>query len=85
MAPSSRTRTSSRTISCQRWSVEAWGLRSLAAAGSSKPTPFDGADGADALQGIGPQWPSDGGNDDRWRRGDAMGVVRLLKEQQPDI
>jgi secreted PhoX family phosphatase len=24
-------------------------------------------------------------NDDRWRLGDAMGVVRLLKEQQPDI
>src|SRR6266481_1319449 len=25
------------------------------------------------------------GNDDRLRLGDAMGVVRLLKEQQPDI
>jgi hypothetical protein len=42
------------------------GLRSLAAAGSPKPTPFDGADGADALQGIGPQRPFGRGNDDRW-------------------
>ncbi|HEV3211519.1 MAG TPA: hypothetical protein VGY91_14780 [Chthoniobacterales bacterium] len=44
------------------------GLRSLAAAGSPKPTPFDGADGADALQlqGIDQQWPSGRSNDDRW-------------------
>jgi hypothetical protein len=42
------------------------GLRSLAAAGSPKPTPFDGADGADALQGIGPQWPFGRSTNDRW-------------------
>ena len=33
------------------------GLRSLAAVAGRKPTPFHGADGADALQGIGQQWP----------------------------
>jgi len=41
------------------------GLRSLAAVAGRKSTPFHGADGADALQGIGQQWPSGGGNDDR--------------------
>jgi len=30
-----------------------------------KLTPFHGADGADALQGIGQQWPSGRGEDDR--------------------
>src|SRR6266481_5831484 len=33
------------------------GLRSLAAVAGRKPTPFYAADGADALQGIGQQWP----------------------------
>src|SRR4029077_5733728 len=33
------------------------GLRSLAAVAGREPTPFHGADGADALQGIGQQWP----------------------------
>src|SRR6266481_4451292 len=34
------------------------GLRSLlAAVAGRKPTPFHGVDGADALQGIGQQWP----------------------------
>ena len=33
------------------------GLRSLAAVAGRKPAPFHGADGADALQGIGQQWP----------------------------
>ena len=38
-----------------RWGLG--GLRSLAAAAGHKPTSFHGADGADALQGIGQQWP----------------------------
>ena len=46
---------------------------------------FCQSSGSDALQGIGQQWPAGRGKDDRWRPGDAMGVVRLLKEQQPDI
>src|SRR5258708_33817446 len=33
------------------------GLRSLAAVAGRKSTPFHGADGAGALQGIGPQLP----------------------------
>jgi hypothetical protein len=33
------------------------GLRSLAAAAGRKPTSFQGADGADALQRIGQPWP----------------------------
>ena len=32
-------------------------MRSLAAVAGCEPTPFHGADGADALQGIGRQWP----------------------------
>jgi len=32
------------------------GLRSLAAAGATTSTPFRGADGADALHGLGQQW-----------------------------
>jgi hypothetical protein len=37
----------------------------LAAVAGRKRTPFHGAGGADALQGIGQQWPSGRGNDDR--------------------
>ena len=37
-----------------RWGL---GLRSLAAAAGRKPASFHGADGADALQGIGQPWP----------------------------
>src|SRR5258707_1130869 len=33
------------------------GLRSLAAVAGRKSTPFHSADGADALQGTGQQWP----------------------------
>jgi hypothetical protein len=42
------------------------GLRSLAAVAGRELAPFHGADGADALQGIGQQRPSGLGNGDRW-------------------
>jgi hypothetical protein len=45
------------------------GFGPLAAVVSRKLTPFHGADGADALQGIGQQCPSGCGNDDRRRLG----------------
>jgi len=38
-----------------RWGLG--GLRSLAAAAGRQPASFHGADGADALQEIGQQWP----------------------------
>jgi hypothetical protein len=41
------------------------GLRSNAAVAGRKLTPFHGADRTDALQGIGQQWLSGRGNDDR--------------------
>jgi len=45
------------------------GLRSLAAVAGPGSTPFHGADGADALQGLGQQWPAVHHNDDRGRPG----------------
>ena len=48
------------------WSdLEGW--RSLGAVAGRRLTPFHGADGADALQGIGRQWHGLVTNDDRWR------------------
>jgi hypothetical protein len=47
---------------------------------SRKLTPFHGADGADALQGIGQQCPSDRGNDDRWRLGGLRSLVAAIGE-----
>jgi hypothetical protein len=44
-------------------------MRSLAAVAGRKLTALHGADGADALQGIGQQCPCGRGNDDRWRPG----------------
>jgi hypothetical protein len=45
------------------------GPRSLAVVADRKLTPSHGADGAGALLGIGQQWSSGRGNDDRWRPG----------------
>ena len=45
------------------------GYGPLRAVAGRKSTPSHGADGADALQGIGWQWPSDRTNDVRWRLG----------------
>jgi hypothetical protein len=51
-------------------------VRSLVAVAGRKLPAFHGADGADALQGIGQQLPSDRGNDDRWRLGGSEFGVR---------
>ena len=48
-------------------------MRSLSAVAGRKSTPFHGADGADALQGIGQRWPSVRSNDDRCRLGEGCG------------
>jgi len=56
------------------------GFGPLAAVLSRKLTPFHGADGADALQGIGQQCPSDRGNDDRWRLGGLRSLVAAMGE-----
>ena len=53
------------------------GLRSLVAVGGRKSTPFHGADGADALLGIRQKWPTDRGNNDRWRLGGLRSLVAV--------
>jgi hypothetical protein len=54
------------------------GYGPLRAVAGRKSTPSHGADGADALQGIGQQWPSDRSNDVRWRLGGSESGVRSL-------
>src|SRR6478736_5119376 len=49
----------------------------LRAVAGRKSTPSHGADGADALQGIGQQWPSDRTNDVRWRLGGLRSLVAV--------
>jgi len=48
--------------------------------GSPTSTPFHGADGADALQGIGQQWPFVRRKDGRW----IGGLLRIGKRQKSD-
>ena len=50
--------------------------------GSPISTPFHGADGADALQGIGQQWPSGRGNDDRRKPGGLRSLAAAVRRYQ---
>jgi hypothetical protein len=50
--------------------------------GSPISTPFHGADGAGALQGIGWQWRSGRGNKDRWRPGGLRSAAAAVRRCQ---